>query len=97
MHLTTHLIWTSDIIVKTDVIMFYLGLLHGAFSNYVQTFFSISGVSRVGLKVFFSKSHTSKGLVKVSASKGVMRVDLKKNHGRGGGFPDKQKTPRIRH
>ena len=27
---------------------------------------------------FFSKSHTFKGLVKVSASKGVMRVDLKK-------------------
>ena len=29
-------------------------------------------------------SHTFKGLVKVSASNSVIRVDLKKNHGRGG-------------
>ena len=39
-----------------------------------------------------SKSHTFKGLVKVGASKGVIRVDLK-NHGREGGFPGNQKTP----
>ena len=42
-----------------------------------------------------SKSHKFKGLVKVGASKGFMRVDLKKNHGRGGsGQPE---TPWIRH
>ena len=46
--------------------------------------YSASGVSRVGIRGV-SKSHKFKGLVKVGASKGVMRVDLKKNHGGGGG------------
>ena len=34
-----------------------------------------SGVSRVGLRGGFSNSRTFKGLVKVGASKGVVRVD----------------------
>ena len=53
-----------------------------------------SGVSRVGLTGGF-QSHKFKGLVKVGASnfrKGVIRVDYKKNHGRGG-VPGNQKTP----
>ena len=41
-----------------------------------------SGVSRGGLRG--GPSHTFKWLLKVCASKGVVRVDLK-NHGRGGG------------
>ena len=48
-------------------------------------------VSRVG----FQKSQI-KGLVKVSASnfsKGVIRVYLKKNHGRGGGFRATRNPP----
>ena len=48
-------------------------------------------VSRVG----FQKSQI-KGLVKVSASnfsKGVIRVYLKKNHGRGGGVSGQPETP----
>ena len=36
-------------------------------------------------------SHTFKGLVKVGASKGVIRVDYKKNHGRG--VPGNQNPP----
>ena len=40
-----------------------------------------------------SKSHIFKGLVKIGACKGVIRVDLKKNHAKGGGFPGNQKTP----
>ena len=35
-----------------------------------------SGVSKVGLRGF-SESHKYKGMVKVGASKGVIRVDLK--------------------
>ena len=40
-----------------------------------------------------SKSHTFKGLVKVGASKGVIRVDLTNimARGWGGGFPGNQK------
>ena len=48
--------------------------------------YTSSGVSRVGLRFFFSKSHKFKGLVKVGASKGVIRVDLKKIMVEGGGF-----------
>ena len=45
-----------------------------------------SGVSRVGLRGGGgSKSHKFKWLVKVGASKGVIVLDLKKNHGRGRG------------
>ena len=40
-----------------------------------------------------SKSHKFNGLVKVGAGKGVIRVDLKKKHGGGGGFLGNQKTP----
>ena len=40
-----------------------------------------------------SKSHKFKGLVNVGASKGVIRVDLKKIMAGGGGFPGNQKTP----
>ena len=49
-------------------------------------------VSRVGIRGGggVSKSHTFKGLVKVGASKGVLRVDLKKSW--PGGFPGNQKT-----
>ena len=50
-----------------------------------------SGVSRVGLRGV-SKSHKCNGLVKVGASKGVIRVDLK-NTWPGGGVPGNQKTP----
>ena len=38
-------------------------------------------------------SHKFKGLVKVSASNSVIRVDLKKIMAGGGGFPGNQKTP----
>ena len=51
-----------------------------------------SGVCRVSLRGV-SKSHKFKGLVKVGASKGVIRVDLKKIMVGGGGFPGNQKTP----
>ena len=54
-----------------------------------------SGVSRVGLKGV-SERRKCKWLVMVGASNGV-NPDLKKNHGRGGGFPGNQKTPWIRH
>ena len=40
-----------------------------------------------------SKSHKFKWLVKVGASKGVIRVDLKKIMAGGGGFPGHQKKP----
>ena len=43
-----------------------------------------------------SKSHKFKGLVKVGASKGVIRVDLKKSWP-GGGFRATRKPPWIRH
>ena len=43
----------------------------------------ISGVSRVGLSGF--PSHKCKGLVKVSASNGVIRVDWEKIMAGGGG------------
>ena len=49
-----------------------------------------SGVSRVGLRVV-SKSHKFKWLVKVGASKGVIRVYLNKSW--PGGFPGNQKPP----
>ena len=51
-----------------------------------------SGVSTVGLRGV-SKSHKCKGLVKVGASKGVMRVDLNKIMAGGGGVPGNHKTP----
>ena len=42
----------------------------------VIMYHSVSGVSRVGIRGGgFSKSHKFKGLVKVGASKGVIRVD----------------------
>ena len=43
-----------------------------------------------------SKSHKFKGLVKVGASKGVIRVDLKTIVA-GGGFRATRKPPWIRH
>ena len=53
-----------------------------------------SGVSRVGLRGGGGfQSHKFKWLVKVGANKGVIRVDLKKNHGRGVGFRATRKPP----
>ena len=44
-----------------------------------------------------SKSHKFKGLVKVDASKGVIRVDLKKSRPGGGCFRATRKPSWIRH
>ena len=56
---------------------------------YLMSVFSVAYPELVSGGV--SKSHKFKGLVKVSASKGVIRVDLKKIM--TGGFPGNQKTP----
>ena len=55
---------------------------------------SVAYVYRVGLRGG-SKSYKFKGLVKVGAGKNVIRVDLNKNHGRGG-FRATRKPPWIR-